>query len=446
MKSAKSRAKLRDNPLLTAPLPTFPPSRLPTSSRTPLPTFPPSRLPTSSRRPVPALPRSRRTSRTAVRRIAVITGTRAEYGLLRSTLAALAGHAHVVSQLVVTGMHLLPRYGRTIDDIRADGWPIAASIPMQRGDDRPLDQAVGLARGVAGIAAALEHLHSDVVLVLGDRIEALAGALAATTTGRLVAHIHGGDVAPGDFDGPIRDAITKLAHIHFPATSRAAQRLIALGEDQARIHCCGAPGLDDLRRLRAAAASAAVRRVIAPAVAEDYALVVQHPCGRAPALEARGLRSILAAVDQAGLSQIIIYPNSDRGQSGIVAEISRHATRRGIARPQVAVARSVPRAEFLRLLLGARVLIGNSSAGLIEAPFAGVPVVNVGMRQRGREPGGPHIHHAAESAVEIRAALAAALRAPRRRPATSVYGDGRAGQRIADYLARAALHRISRQK
>ena len=187
--------------------------------------------------------------RKTVRRIAVVTGTRAEYGLLRSTMEAVAEHRDLTLQVVVTGMHLLRKFGRTIDDIVRDGWRVGARVKMQTGDDSPLDQAAGLSRGVRGIATYCEQAATDIVVVLGDRIEAMAGTLAAVTTGRLLAHVHGGDIAPGDFDDSLRHAISKLAHLHLTATESARRRLIRMGESPDRVHCVGAPGLDRLFQL-----------------------------------------------------------------------------------------------------------------------------------------------------------------------------------------------------
>ncbi len=393
------------------------------------------------------------------RRIAVITGTRAEYGLLVSPMQAIAADSRLELQLVVTGMHLLPAFGRTINQIRADGWRIAARVPMQRGDDRPGDQAEGLARGVAGLARYFERARSEIVVVLGDRIEAMAGALAAVTTGRVLAHIHGGDVAPGDFDDSLRHAITKLAHVHFAATRGAARRIRRLGEDPHRIHVVGAVGLD---RLRAILAQRACRRCFPqrpPAAAErigcavcprhgplppnpvtvprPYALVVYHAWGRSAATEARTMDTLLNVVAAAGLARVILYPNTDRGHRGVIAALERHARRS--PRGTVQVVRSLPRDEYLQALCEATVLVGNSSSGVIEAPLAGTPSVSVGPRQAGREPGGPTVIECDEAAEALRAALARALRLPRRPGRRSVYGDGRAGERIARVLAELPL-------
>ncbi|MFN0136309.1 MAG: UDP-N-acetylglucosamine 2-epimerase [Phycisphaerae bacterium] len=363
------------------------------------------------------------------RRIAVVTGTRAEYGALRSTILALRDSPRVELQVVATGLHLLRQFGRTIDDIRRDGVPIAATVPMQRGDDSATDQARGLARGVDGLARLFHRARTDIVVVLGDRIEAMAAALAATTTGRVVAHIHGGDVAAGDFDESLRHAITKLAHVHLTASESSRRRVIRLGEDARRVFLVGAPGLDDLRvELRARRGS---KR------AGGEALVVFHATGRDVRVERRAMETILHAVSAAGLRRRIIYPNSDRGHAGIVAAIEAHVRRSG----NDAVAhRSLPRGDFLRALIDADLLIGNSSSGIIEAPLAGTATVNIGDRQLGREPGGTSIVHCGESVRALARAIDQAMQMRPRRGGRCVYGDGRSGPRIARILERVSVN------
>ena len=362
-------------------------------------------------------------------RIAVVTGTRAEYGLLRTVLDAIDVHPRLELQLVVTGMHLLRKFGHTLDDIVRDGWKIAARVAMQRGDSGAIDQAAGLARGVEGIARFVCRARSDVVVVLGDRIEALAGALAATTTGRILAHIHGGDVAPGDFDDALRHAITKLAHVHFAATRAAADRIVRMGEQRQRVHCVGAPGLDELRGV--------LRRMPRARSRQDTALVIQHAYGRSAEVERRAATAVLDAVAASGLKRWVIYPNSDRGHEGVLQAIRQHVRR---SMPgDVDVARSLSRPEFLDLLCNVRALVGNSSSGIIEAPFVGTPVVDVGDRQAGRQPARRAVVHAWETCSAIRSAIKAALRTRPRRGGRCVYGEGDAGERIAAELARLSI-------
>lgn len=368
--------------------------------------------------------------------VAVITGTRAEYGLLKSTMEAIDRHPKLQLQLVVTGMHLLKKFGLTVEDITSDGWPIRAKIKMQSGDDSPTDQARGLACGVRGIAEFLDSANTDIAIVLGDRIEAMAGALAAVSTGRVLAHIHGGDVAPGEFDDSFRHAITKLAHLHFAATGQAAQRIIRLGEERNRVYVVGAPGLDRLRKLLPASGRRKART--------GRALVVYHPCGRSAEREAKTMKSILRATDYAGLLSTVVYPNSDRGHQGIIATIE--ACRNGSSNGRVRIVRSLPRDKYLKHLIDADVLIGNSSSGIIEAATAGTPCVNIGRRQQGRQRSGSGVVDAGESLAAIRHAMTKALAKRPIMGGKTVYGDGRAGARIAHTLASVPLNDHLRRK
>lgn len=378
----------------------------------------------------------RSTRRRRLRRVAVITGTRAEYGLLRSTMAAIRSHPGLELRVVATGMHLLRKFGHTVDQIARDGWRVDAKVKMQSGDDSRLDQAAGLSRGVAGIAKFLEEAGTDIVLVLGDRIEAMAGALAATTTGRIVAHIHGGDDAPGDLDNVLRHAITKLSHVHLTATPAARRRIVAMGELRKHVHFVGAPGLDRLAQLIAQTPRTRIR--------SNHALVVHHSCGRSAAVERRVMSAALEAVKAEGLSRTVIYPNSDRGHTGIVKAIEAHRAR--AANGAVRVLRSLDYDAYLRLLIAADVLVGNSSSGIIEAATAGTASVNIGPRQEGRERSGRSVVDAEESIGSIRDALRRALR---KRPIigrATIYGDGQAGTRIAEVLASVPLDDTFRRK
>ena len=373
------------------------------------------------------------------RTIAVVTGTRAEYGILRTVMRAIDAHPRLRLQLLVTGMHLLPKFGRTIREIRRDGWNIDATVRMHSAEDSPLEQALGLGRGIAGLSRALDRLGSEVVLVLGDRVEAFAGAAAAVTSRRVLAHVHGGDVATGDIDDSLRHSITKLAHVHFPATPDAAARIRRLGEPGWRIHQVGAPGLDELRELLSQEAPGF--NVLQYAPAADFALVARHPCGRSAAAEQRLAAQTLRAVAEEGLAAVVCYPNSAPGFGGIVRAIESAARR-----ANVRAYRSLPRTVYLQLLRAAKMLVGNSSSGIIESAFLGTPSVNVGDRQAGRLPAAPCVLNAPDNRAAIRRAIRRA-RSLRPRPgARTAYGNGTAGARIACCLARLPLDRRLRSK
>lgn len=364
------------------------------------------------------------------RRICFVTGTRAEFGLMRSVLCALRAHRKLQLQLVVTGMHLDRRRGRSIDEIRRQGWTIDATVSWDSSDDSPIAQARQTGLAVARLARVYQKLASDVVLVVGDRVEAFAAASAAHVAQRLVAHVHGGDRAEGQVDDALRHAISKLAHVHFPATADSALRLVRLGEDRWRIFRAGSPGNDDIRS--AATSTAELLNHLPGLQPRRFALIVLHPVDARDAVEFRNAQQVLRAVRSAGISQaVVVYPNNDPGAAGIVRCWVQNQTDIEILLPDV------PRPTFLGLLREAAVLVGNSSSGIIEAASLGTRVVNIGPRQRGR-PRGENITDVPYRQAAIRRAVAHVWNdgrplkfSARRNP----YGGQGAGRRIASVLA-----------
>ena len=183
------------------------------------------------------------------RRIMVVTGTRAEYGIFRPVLEAIDRHEKLELQLVVTGMHLLRKFGYTVKDILADGWRIDGKVRLQSQQDDILDQSRGLGRAITGLTNEYARLDSEIVLVMGDRLETFAAASAAAASGLPLAHIHGGDIALGIQDDAYRHAISKLAHLHFAASKGAKERLVRMGEDSWRVYRTGSPALDNLSQI-----------------------------------------------------------------------------------------------------------------------------------------------------------------------------------------------------
>lgn len=369
--------------------------------------------------------------------IAVLTGTRAEYGILLPVLRAIQAHPRLCLRLIVAGMHWQRVFGSTAGRIRADGFRIAARVPCAAAGDTRAAAALAAGSAVRGCARALLVLRPELLLLLGDRPETLAAAFAANLCGVPVAHIHGGE-ASGHVDDVLRHAVSKLAHLHFPATQRSARRLRALGEAAWRVTVCGAPALDTMRTAVLPEAAVVRRRYGLPAGGK-FALVVQHPVAGAERVAARQLRQTLAAVRAAGLPALVIYPNADPGARAMIAALRPVARRYGWP-----TAASVPPLDYLALLRAAAVLVGNSSSAIIEAPACGLPAVNIGERQRGRERGGnvqdvPHAGAAITAAVR-RAADDMRYRARVRR-ARNPYGDGRAAARIVRVLAAVATGR-----
>jgi UDP-hydrolysing UDP-N-acetyl-D-glucosamine 2-epimerase len=390
--------------------------------------------------------------RTPERRVCFVTGTRAEFGLMRSTLDAIRRHPRLRLQLVCTGMHLDPTHGRTVDAIRADGWAVDAEVPWGNehspfgsANGSPTHNAQSTGAAMAALAAVYHELESDVVVVVGDRVEAFAAAAAAHVAHVPLAHVHGGDRALGQVDDSLRHAISKLAHVHFPATEQSAGRLKQLGEDPRRVRRVGSPGVDGIRS--AAAPRRAVGNEFPGLRPGRYALLVLHPTGTDSGDESRRARMVLTAVRSAGLGQVVvIYPNNDPGADGIIRCWDEYSAGSPPDDP-VVFRRDVPRRLFLGLLRDAAVLVGNSSSGIIEAASFGTPVVDIGPRQAGRERG-DNVTNVPFRPAAIRKALESVWNdgRPRRCKAANVYGGDGAGRRIAAALARVPLNDRLRRK
>ena len=351
------------------------------------------------------------------RTIAVATGSRADYGLLRPVMRAIRDHGDLELRVIVTGTHLLPPE-RTADEVERD-FTVADTITMQRpGECNRLNDAEALGRGVTGFARQFGRDPIDVMLVLGDRIEALAAASAASVAGIHVAHMHGGDRAEGIADEAIRHAITKLAHIHFPATDQSAKRLESLGEDRNRIHVVGSPAIDELADFPPLPDDA-MNELGWPEI-----VLLLHPTGRAIDRERDQAAQLLELCLEAG-KVLALYPNHDSGRDGIVQAI----TEAGCQQRE-----HLPRRDFIGLLRRARLLVGNSSAGLIECAALCVRCVNIGTRQAGREICANVINVPNGEPDSIQLAIIRGLAAGRGE-IDHAYGDGQAGVRTAAILA-----------
>jgi UDP-N-acetylglucosamine 2-epimerase (non-hydrolysing)/GDP/UDP-N,N'-diacetylbacillosamine 2-epimerase (hydrolysing) len=279
--------------------------------------------------------------------------------------------------LIVTGMHLLPEYGETIREVEADGFSIAEKIDILLKSDSGAAMVKATALCLLGLVQALERVKPQILLVLGDRDEMLAGAIAAAHMKIAVAHIHGGELS-GSIDGSIRHAISKFAHIHFPVTPQAAHCLAVSGEEQRRIFLVGAPGLDDARIGLAVTREELFRQLGFPLV-EEFVLVVFHPVVGEETASAENFTAILAALSDLGLASLVFLPNADAGRNLLLNVLKGFQDSPGIR-----MATHLPRRLYLGLLAKAALMIGNSSSGIIEAPFFSLPVINLGNRQKGR--------------------------------------------------------------
>lgn len=363
-------------------------------------------------------------------RTAVVTGSRADFGLLTPVMRAVREHPGLELLAIAAGSHLI-QPAETFRDVRAL-FPVADSIPMQvAGRTGRLEDAEATGRGIARFARSFAGLRPDWVVVLGDRIEAMAAATAASIGGIAVAHLHGGDRAEGVADEAMRHAITKLAHLHLPATAESAERIIRMGERPEHVRLVGSPALDDLPAIPPLSDEGWDR------LGRPAAVVLVHPIGRHDEAEEAAASAIIEGARTAlgDLPLLALEPNHDPGRNGV---------RRALSQAGVRTASHLPRAVFVGLLkrladprsgpAGARgAMIGNSSAGLIEAAAVGLPAVDVGRRQAGRERPASVVH-AEESPGEVARAVARAI-AMEPRPEAHPYGVGDAGARAAAALA-----------
>jgi UDP-hydrolysing UDP-N-acetyl-D-glucosamine 2-epimerase len=353
------------------------------------------------------------------RKICFVTGTRAEFGLMRRTLAAIRSHPQLSLQLVVTGMHLSVAHGYTIEQIVRDGWTIDARVPWEQGGGAPHEVARATGLAMAELARVYHELKSDVALVVGDRVEAFAAAAAAQVSQIALAHVHGGDLAEGQVDDSLRHAISKLAHVHLCATEGSSARLIRMGEDVARVHVVGAPGVEGIEEDAAGPHPSPLPgyRVRGP----EFATVLFHPTSTDDSIEFARATELLEATLAAVPSVVLIDPNNDPGHRGVLRAWDAAAKDPRVTR----IAGSLVRSQFLGLLRDAAVLVGNSSSGIIEAGAFGARVVNIGDRQAGRERGEnvvdvSHDREAIERAVRecLRLGRASGVH-PYARPATA---------------------------
>lgn len=381
-------------------------------------------------------------SQSKKRHISFLTGTRAELGLMLRTLAAIQAHPGLELSIVATGMHLDPRAnpgGVKLTALTAAGLTPAAVIPWPP-CVTPAATAEATACAAAHLTRTYSRLNPDLVLVVGDRVEAFAAATAAHISRIPVAHIHGGDKAEGQLDDSLRHAITKLSHLHLAATRDSAARIKKLGEHPRSIHLIGAPGVEAITKQ--AASKSDVFREFGDVV--GAAIVLLHPTDPDPELEEKRAIALASQLQKSGLKkQILFLPNTDPGSEGIHAAWRKWSRLRGGADSlEVNVVNDLPRSLFLGLLRDCRLLAGNSSSGIIEAASFGCPVLNVGPRQSGRLHG-PNVTHARHNNHCLSECLKAILARPRPKLAAgrshNPYEQKNTARRIARILATSRL-------
>jgi UDP-hydrolysing UDP-N-acetyl-D-glucosamine 2-epimerase len=311
------------------------------------------------------------------RRIVYISGTRADYGLMRSVLFKINTSEEFELVIVATGMHLLAGFGNSIDEIVKDGFTISLINVVPKKDTRE-SMPIFIGKFLAALSRELERIHPDLILLLGDRGEMLAGAIAGTYLGIPIAHLHGGEIT-STVDEPVRHAITKLANIHMAATEKSMERILLMGEDPAHVHLVGAPGLNAILDGRYTPAES-LKKKYPIMLGEPFILCIQHPVSAEVDAAPEQMRETLEAIRETGYRTIVVYPNADAGGQRMISVIREYEIL-----PFISCYRNLPHEDYLGLLSMASVLVGNSSSGIIEAASFHIPVVNIGTRQAGRE-------------------------------------------------------------
>lgn len=360
-------------------------------------------------------------------RIDYLSGSRADFGLMLPSLQALDRAADFDLRVVATGQHLAPGYGNTISDIERTGLTIAARIAVPLSGDDGREMALALAAELDALTRFWAQDRPDAVLLLGDRGEMLAGALAAMHLAIPVIHVGGGERS-GTLDESFRHAITKLAHIHLCSTEQAAQRIVRMGERPENVTVIGAPGLVGIEELSAGSFSYDERCGFPPEA--PVALVIYHPVVQEADDAARQAQAVIEAVRAEGFCQLVLRPNSDAGGKAIDSMLEQY---RGAS--DVCIVDHLARTDYLAAIRAADILVGNSSSGIIESASLGTPCLNIGTRQAGRERNANTVDCPTTVDHSLREAITRALKANVTSP--NIYGDGTADRRLVEAIRRA---------
>lgn len=381
----------------------------------------------------------------APRKICVVTGSRAEYGLLQWVMRHLDEDPEVQLQVLATGMHLSPEFGNTWQNIEADKFNISRKVEMLLSSDTPQAIAKSTGIGMIGMADALNDLAPDLLVVLGDRFEILAAVSAAVLMRIPVAHIHGGEATEGAIDESLRHAITKLSHLHFTSTEAYRRRVIQMGEQPDSVFAYGAPGLDSITSLPLLSRDALEKSIGFP-LGEQFLLVTFHPVTLGSVSSTDEMSEFLAALNDLpdGIKMLFTMPNADAGGRALTTQIRSFVD----ARPDRSVAfTSLGQLRYVSAMKHSLAVVGNSSSGIIEAPTFGVGIVNIGDRQKGRIQSDSVIN-CAPSRLDIVQALLKAISPEYQKAARSTvnpYGAAGASCKIAEKIASFPLGKVARK-
>lgn len=379
-----------------------------------------------------------------MRKVCVVTGSRAEYGLLRHLMQAIDDGPGMTLQTVVTGSHLEARFGHTVDAIIADSFAVAERVPLGLDDDSTLGAVDALTRAIGGLARAYARLAPDIVVVLGDRFEIFGAAQAAMLSRRPLAHIHGGEVTVGALDDAMRHAITKMANMHFVASADYRRRVIQLGEDPELVFDVGALACDCVAAVPKMT-RAEIETEIGFKLGEKYFVVTYQPVTLADNRDGAGIDELLAALDAFPDYRVVLTGvNADPGNRRIHAAVTAYQAART---ERVFFTHSLGERLYLNALRHCSAVVGNSSSGILEAPLFRVPTINIGDRQEGRLRA-PSVIDCTEAQADIAAAIRRSQEAAHTATCRSFaypFGGPGASARIADHLGAVDLARLGRK-
>ncbi len=372
-----------------------------------------------------------------VRKVCIVVNSRANYARIKSVMHAVQRHNRLELQLVVGASALLYRYGNVVDLIRADGFEPSAVVYSIVEGENPTTMAKSTGMGIIELSTQFENLRPDIVLTVADRFETMATAIAASYMNIPLAHTQGGEVT-GSIDESVRHAITKLAHLHFPATELARDNVVRMGEDPDAVHLTGCPAIDllrdtDLSLLPDMLKGGGVGPCVDPTA--PYLIVLQHPVTTEYGSGFDQIRETLSAVERVGMQTVWLWPNVDAGSDDVSKGLRMFREQNPEA--NVHFYRNFAAEDYARLLNNAACIVGNSSSALREGAFLGIPAVNVGTRQHGRERG-ENVTDANYNADAIEASIRGQIGHGRYERST-LFGDGHAGQRVANVLADAEI-------
>jgi len=355
------------------------------------------------------------------RRVLSITGTRADYGLMRPVHAMIDRDPDLELHLIVTGMHFLPDFKSSLEEIAGDDFGSHVEIPLADKSSTSSSMAQTMGALLQALAPTFEKIKPDIVLLQGDRGEMLAGAIVAAHMNIAIIHMSGGDRS-GTIDDSIRHAITKFAHFHLPTCESSHENLLAMGEEGSRIHIVGEPALDIIKNFKPLSKEALEKR-LGVSLADDFILIAQHSVTTEVDQAAEQIAATLSAVKQLGLSAIISAPNSDAGGAAMTAEIQKQLE----SNPKLNFIPHLGQENFYSLMTYAKAIVGNSSAGILESPSFKIPAINIGTRQHDRLRAG-NITDVGYDKAEIESALGKAI-ASGPMACANPYGDGDTAQK-----------------